>query len=200
MMSFEADVEAWLQRTEAGRSRPWNETVEPLNSRAVESGVSLGGESSFRRETSRTDSAAQTVGKATEPRRPARVLLALIDKCPLDLIEKMSPESVQLKKDLKMPLVMMCWSCGIMNGNAIVFMKIFGEILNSPEFALNIFFALIIGALGFVCALVQMYWLNMSMKLYNNLDVMPIYQAMILMHMLLSGLVVLDESALYSWV
>ena len=41
--------------------------------------------------------------------------------------------------------------------------------------------------------------LNLSMKLYNNLDVMPIYQSMILMHMMLAGLILLDESALYTW-
>lgn len=37
------------------------------------------------------------------------------------------------------------------------------------------------------------------MKYYNNIDVMPIYQSFSLMSLMLSGLVLLDESSLYSW-
>ena len=37
------------------------------------------------------------------------------------------------------------------------------------------------------------------MKYYNNIDVMPIYQSFILMNWMVSGLVLLDESSLYSW-
>ena len=86
-----------------------------------------------------------------------------------------------------------------MNGSSLVFFKIAGEILNSKErdyFALFIF---TMGSCGGLCAAVQVYSLNLSMKYYNNLDVMPIYQSMILMLVMLSGLVVLDESSQYSW-
>ena len=37
------------------------------------------------------------------------------------------------------------------------------------------------------------------MKYYNNLDVMPIYQSTILMGLMVAGLLVLNESALYTW-
>lgn len=70
-----------------------------------------------------------------------------------------------------------------MNGEALVFLKIGGETLNSDEFSKHIFFALLITTLGACSAGFQIYLLNMSMQLYTNLDVMPIYQAMILMHM-----------------
>ena len=43
-----------------------------------------------------------------------------------------------------------------------------------------------------------MIFLNLSMKYYNNLDVMPIYQSTILMGLMVSGLLVLNESALYT--
>ena len=45
----------------------------------------------------------------------------------------------------------------------------------------------------------QTYLLNMSMKYFNNTDVMPIYQSFILINWMVSGLVLLDESALYTW-
>ena len=54
------------------------------------------------------------------------------------------------------------------------------------------------GAMGSLCAVFNVYALNMSMKYYQNLDVMPAYQSFILMHMILSGLIVLNEAALYS--
>ena len=44
-----------------------------------------------------------------------------------------------------------------------------------------------------------MVFLNLSMKYYNNLDVMPIYQSTILMGLMVTGLLVLNESALYTW-
>jgi len=96
-------------------------------------------------------------------------------------------------------MVLLCWSCGVLQGCSLVFLKVCGEITNSPEARENVFFALMIGSMGGLCAFVNVYCLNLSMKYYSNLDVMPIYQSMILMHMMLSGLILLNESANYSW-
>ena len=134
-----------------------------------------------------------------DPRRPGRVLIALIDKCPAQLVVKISPGSEEIKNNLKICLVLMCFSCGIMNGCALTFMKVGGEILNSDEFKENIFFSLLMLLCGLSCAIIQMIFLNLSMKYYNNLDVMPIYQATILMGLMVTGLLVLKESALYTW-
>ena len=85
-----------------------------------------------------------------------------------------------------------------MNGSGLVCLKVGGEVINSDEFNSNIFFAFTMVTLGVVCAGTSIYLLNLSMKYFSNLDVMPIYQSMILMHMMAAGLLVLDESALYS--
>ena len=37
------------------------------------------------------------------------------------------------------------------------------------------------------------------MKYFNNTDVMPIYESFVLMNWMVSGLVLLDESKLYTW-
>ena len=93
----------------------------------------------------------------------------------------------------------MCTLCGFMNACAMMFIKVGGEVLNSEEFSDNIFFSLILGSVGVTCAVIQMIFLNLSMKYYNNLDVHPIYQSVILMAMMSTGLLVLHESVLYTW-
>ena len=112
---------------------------------------------------------------------------------------KISPNSKILKKNLKVLLVLLCTICGFMNGSSLVFFKVAGEVLNSPERDMNVFFSILMGLCGTFCAGLQIYCLNLSMKYYNNLDVMPIYQSMILMLVMASGLIVLDESSKYSW-
>ena len=95
--------------------------------------------------------------------------------------------------------MLMCTLCGFMNACAMMFIKVGGEVLNSDEFSDNIFFSLILGSVGVTCAVIQMIFLNLSMKYYNNLDVHPIYQSVILMAMMSTGLLVLHESVLYTW-
>ena len=103
------------------------------------------------------------------------MLIALIDKCPADLVVKISPSSGVIKNNLKVVLVLMCTLGGIINGCAVIFVKVGLEVLFSDEFGDNIFFALFVPFCGVSCVAVQMLFLNLSMKYYNNLDVMPIY-------------------------
>ena len=43
------------------------------------------------------------------------------------------------------------------------------------------------------------YLLNLSMKYYNQIDIMPVFQAIIVYFIICAGLVLLDESAYYTW-
>jgi len=115
------------------------------------------------------------------------------------MIQKISPGSKRLKNNIKVPMILLCWSCGVLNGCWAVFIKIGGEVINSPDLHDHVWFAILMGFLGSLCAGVNVYCLNQSMKYYQNLDVMPVYQSMILMFMLLTGLIVLNESDLYNW-
>ena len=54
--------------------------------------------------------------------------------------------------------------------------------------------------LGISFFLFQMYFLNLSMKYYNNTEVNPIYESVRMIGWILSGLILLDESKLYSWI
>ena len=76
--------------------------------------------------------------------------------------------------------------------------KAFGEILESHSlWKLPIMSFLILSA-GLIGALVQIFFLNIAMKYYNNLDIMPVYQSLILIMMLVTAWILLDEISYYS--
>ena len=96
-------------------------------------------------------------------------------------------------------MVLMTWSCGLLGAINVALIKSFGEILTSGGFFSMPYTAagcLVAGVSGSV---LMLYLLNLSMRYYNNIDVMPIYQSLMLLMMLATGWVVLDEGRHYSW-
>ena len=119
---------------------------------------------------------------------------------PEELVTKISPGAgLKLKNNIKVPIVLLTMVSGLCGGTSIVMLKGFGTIVNGTELAGNVFLALVLVIVGLGSATIQMYMLNQSMKYYNNIDVMPIYQSFVLINWMVSGLVLLDESSLYSW-
>lgn len=109
----------------------------------------------------------------------------------------MAPNSISLKKSAKVPLLILSWSAGLIGALNIVFFKVAGEILKVhgvdgqnayKEAPLYLF--VMIGGLG---AALCVGILNMAMRNYNQLEVMPIYQSSIIVNTLLSGLFILNE-------
>lgn len=87
----------------------------------------------------------------------------------------------------------------MINGIGLCSFKIAGETLNREDGSANLFFGIVMASFGLISAATNIYCLNLSMKYYNNIDVMPIYQAMLLMFMLIAGLLILDEMDFYTW-
>ena len=135
-----------------------------------------------------------------EPRRTARVLLPLLGKLPKELIADISPDAgMKLRNNIKVPVILLTLCSSLCGGSSIVMMKCFNEIANGTEFSEHGFFAMILLVTALTAAYLQMYMLNLSIKYFNNIDVMPIYQSFILINWMVSGLVLLDESSLYTW-
>ena len=61
-----------------------------------------------------------------------------------------------------------------------------------PIFAVSMF---ILGCTG---CFIMIYVLNIAMRYYDNLDVIPIFQSFILLMMIVSGWVVFDEVKFYT--
>ena len=136
-----------------------------------------------------------------EPKRSIRQLIKLIQDCPRDFVACLSPEvGPILKSRLALPLLFLALGASVFGGTSIVMMKCCGEIANSSEAGYHMFFAICLAVVGLAAAALQTYLLNLNMKYYSQLDVMPTYQAILLISWMVSGLVLLDESAIYSWV
>ena len=95
-------------------------------------------------------------------------------------------------------MLYMLFLAGLQSGLSIVFLKLFGELVQSGEVAQNILMAFILVGLMVVSAVSQTHSLNMAMKEYDQLEVMPIFQAMIMMMWMMGGMIVLNEMAFYS--
>ena len=119
---------------------------------------------------------------------------------PKELVAQISPESgLKIKNSIKLPVILLTMTSGLCGGTTIVMLKSFGQIVNGPEVASNVFLSLVLVIAGIGTAIIQVYMLNLSMKYYDNIDVMPMYQSFTLINWMLAGLVLLDESSLYSW-
>ena len=128
-----------------------------------------------------------------------RALIELLSSLPSDLIEEISPRSASLHANIKVPMVLMSLSAGLLTAINLVFAKCFGEIIKAQEFAWAPIFASSCFVLGTLGCFLMIYVLNLAMRYYNNLDVIPIFQSFILLCMLLSGWIVFDEAQYYSW-
>ena len=136
------------------------------------------------------------------PRRAKRILIGLLDQLPLPVVEEISPSSSLLRRNLKVPLVFYGISSGILNGLSIVLTKSGNEIIANSFYESDFSDLLIAFTFNFVAIFTSssnIYVLNKSMEAYNHLDVMPIYQSMILLLMLTTGLLVFNEQQLYTW-
>lgn len=115
------------------------------------------------------------------------------------MIEEISPRSLTVKRWLKAPMVLLVWSCGTFAGQNLCFFKAFGEIVSSHDFWNKPIMACFLFLLGAVGGLTQIFILNIAMRYYNNLDIMPVYQSLILISMLVTGWTLLDEIEYYEF-
>lgn len=174
--------------------------VETQSSQCDDHEVSQPTESEYFIQQQRDNEVMQLRKQKKEPRRPARLLLGLVGKMSDELIDKISPKyGRRLRRFIKLPVVLLTLSSGVCGGTSLVQIKSFGEIVGGSELSSNFFLSLLLVAMGLGCSAMQVYLLNLSMKYYNNTDVMPIYQSFVLINWMVSGLVLLDESSLYTF-
>lgn len=105
---------------------------------------------------------------------------------------------MSLKNNLKTPMVLLVMSTGAFSGLNLCCFKFFGEILANNDFMNMPVMASALCIAGLIGALTQILILNVAFRYYNNIDVIPVLQSLILSSMLIHGWFLLDESQLYS--
>jgi len=107
--------------------------------------------------------------------RPLRTLVDTINACPPDVLKTMSPKSENLKKRIKMPMILFLLCTAIMSGISMVMMKMIGELVSSDSHKEHWFLLTIMAILLSTSGLLQLHVLNMAMKFYDQLEVVPVY-------------------------
>lgn len=111
----------------------------------------------------------------------------------------MSSRSTNVKRFLKLPMLYMLFLAGLQSGLSVVFLKLTGELIQQGQGSSHILMLLTLLFLMAMSAVSQTHSLNMAMKEYDQLEVMPIFQAMIMMMWMMGGMIVLNETLYYSY-
>ena len=89
-------------------------------------------------------------------------------------------------------------SCGSLVASNIIFLKCFGEILKAGEYQEMKGLVIACLTLGILGGLMFIFTLNVAMRYYDNIDVIPVFQSFILLMTLSSGWIVFNEVQFYT--
>jgi len=132
------------------------------------------------------------------PVRPARILVELICDLPAFYFKENFPDFILLFYLFRVPMVLMLLTVSMLSGLNIAVGKVLGEALASGVSFLSWLVLWIVICLV-SCAVLMLYLLNLSMKVYRQIDVVPVYQSLDQLFWIISGLVLFNESQEYSW-
>ena len=197
---FERDVD-FFDAAQANKVSNYEPILEPRLKKG-ESMMNNGEEESTRENTMNGGTEPLMVQENCEQddevERPPRTLIETISEMTEDEVKQVSPNSLTLKKFVKIPLLLIVTSSAVMAGISISLIKMAVELLESNDFWEIVLFSifLLIGALLF--SFTQLHMLNGAMKFYDQLVVMPIYQTSIMISWILSGMIVFKEIDYYT--
>lgn len=103
-------------------------------------------------------------------------MVDLIEELPDSELARMDLQTgLKIKKQLKVPMILLCVASGLCAGTALGFFKCFGTMVISHQVGYYKLF----GSALFICAMLacstQMFLLNLAIRTYKNIDVMPVY-------------------------
>ena len=117
---------------------------------------------------------------------------------PEEIISEVSPDSILIRRTAKLPMFVILVSAGLIGGIATTFYKIIGELAIENDLDKDGWFVSILLVVGVLANLVMLYLINIAMKYYDQLEVIPVFASSQLVFIILSGLILLDEYSLYN--
>ena len=72
-------------------------------------------------------------------------------------------------------MVLLCWSCGSLVSANILFIKCFNELWKAGELSSMPFLSYLCLVIGITGCFMFLYTLNIAMRYYDNIDVIPVF-------------------------
>ena len=130
--------------------------------------------------------------------RLAHDLIQILNDIPVDELAKVSPQSVWLKNYVKVPMLVLITDSAMQSGLIVLATKVLGELAQSNGISDYKAMTALVVIMLLWAGTMNIHSLNMAMKYYDQLEVIPIYNSLCMLTWFLSGVIVLDEFANYT--
>ena len=115
-------------------------------------------------------------GEDTEIDRTEREMIAILNGLPKDLVEEISPQSLPLKRWLKLPMILSVLMAACLSSLSELWMKAVGLVLlYSGDDWRNYLWILLFIALVVLTAYLTIIYVNYGIKYYSQMETMPVY-------------------------
>ena len=94
---------------------------------------------------------------------------------PEEIISEVSPQSLLIRRTAKLPMFVILVGAGLIGGIATTFYKIIGELAIENDLTKDGWFVVILLLVGMFANLVMLYLINIAMKYYDQLEVIPVF-------------------------
>ena len=126
-----------------------------------------------------------------------RVLIQTLRKLSKTLLDEISPRSYCAHMTAKVPMFCLLLSSGIIGGITSVNFKLAGQLAYGDEGDENLGLIVLLILINIPGMAFQLFGLQMSMKYYDQIEVVPVFLIAVLIFVLLCGMVVLNDVILY---
>ena len=117
---------------------------------------------------------------------------------PIESVRQVSPESLDLKKYIKVPLLIFATLPAMISSISELLMKIVGCVIKDAEEWSDWWWLLLFVPLLAATGILTLIYINYGIKYYDQMEVIPIYQTNLLIHNILVGMICLNELKFYS--
>ena len=130
--------------------------------------------------------------------KPTRHLIHIVAAIPTKDLKSMSPRSVWFRRLRKLPMVLILFDGALFVGINLIFFKFAQALMIDGHKTSSWPLISVLLVIGILMAVLSIHFLNLSVKFYDQTDVVPIYNASILVTTMLSGLIIGNEFNLYT--
>ena len=128
-----------------------------------------------------------------------RMLIQVLNAIPNDLLQTISPQSAQLKKYSKVPMLLLVCEASIQVGLDLMCFKFAQILLEDGYFPEYWWQTALLFLAGCILAVSNLHFINLAVKYYDATDVVPALSAATMIAEIFAGLIVGGEFHLYNF-